>query len=218
MELHTQTTEVNLPRREREKAAHRKEIMDAAVRVFARRGISSATLDEVAQEAEFSKGAIYLYFTSKEDLLFNILFDLSQTTIDMVREIMGGERSFGEDILALFLFIAEFSFQHSDHLKMLTGQNMDDFKVISEEGREKLMNMHYTVMEIFKERTRKAFKDGELRDNIPLDAIYAMIHGSFHGLMMSRRETESLEQAKCMANCCIDILFNGIGKIREEKS
>jgi len=64
------TNDTTISRREREKLAHRQEILDAATRVFAEKGFFSATLDEVAQEAEFSKGTVYLYFSSKDDLLF----------------------------------------------------------------------------------------------------------------------------------------------------
>ncbi|MFA6472883.1 MAG: TetR/AcrR family transcriptional regulator [Candidatus Latescibacterota bacterium] len=217
MELHTQPAEVNLPRREREKAAHRKEIMDAAIRVFARRGINAATLDEVAQEAEFSKGAIYLYFSSKEDLIFNILYDLSQTISDTVQKIISGKRSYREELLDLYLTIAEYSFQQGDQLKIFTGENMSDFQCISKESREKLMILHYKGIKVLEERTTKAFKDGELRD-IPLVAIIAMVHCSLDGLAISRWKLESFAQAKCAVNNFIDILFNGIGKIREEKS
>ena len=53
-------------RREREKALHRQEILEAAKRVFARKGFSGATIDEIAQEAEFSKGAMYIHFEKEQ--------------------------------------------------------------------------------------------------------------------------------------------------------
>ena len=55
-------------RREREKAQRRVAIIEAAERVFFSRGIEAATMDEVAEAAELSKGTLYLYFKSKEDL------------------------------------------------------------------------------------------------------------------------------------------------------
>lgn len=217
MELKTDSMEENLPRREREKAAHRKEIMDAAIRVFARRGISSATLDEVAQEAEFSKGTIYLYFSSKEDLLFNILNTLSQEMIRGFRETLSGRRSFKEELHDLFVQAAEFSFQKQDQIKTLVGQHVVDFKALSEEGRGKLMKMHEETVKIIMERARAAYKQGELRD-LPLEAIASIIHGSLDGMAISRWHFESVDDAKRGVRVFIDILFNGIGKIREGKS
>lgn len=46
--------------------------MDAALTVFAEKGLKSATIDDVAERAELSKGTIYLYFKSKEHLYFAI--------------------------------------------------------------------------------------------------------------------------------------------------
>lgn len=51
------------------KAQTRARLLDAAARVYARRGFDGATLDEVAAEAGFTKGAVYSHFGSKENLL-----------------------------------------------------------------------------------------------------------------------------------------------------
>ena len=46
----------------------RERLIDAAARVFARRGYHAATLAEVAREAGYSTGAVYSNFSGKEDL------------------------------------------------------------------------------------------------------------------------------------------------------
>jgi AcrR family transcriptional regulator len=46
----------------------RSALIDAAATVFARRGFQEASVDEVAEEAGFSKGAVYWHFESKDDL------------------------------------------------------------------------------------------------------------------------------------------------------
>src|SRR2546430_5147449 len=43
-------------------------ILDAANRVFAEKGYHEATMDDIGKRLGVSKGAIYLYFSSKEDL------------------------------------------------------------------------------------------------------------------------------------------------------
>ncbi|MCU0391618.1 MAG: TetR/AcrR family transcriptional regulator [Thermoflexibacter sp.] len=57
-----------LERKEREKIQRRNVIIDAAERVFFKEGIENASMDQVATEAELSKGTLYLYFKSKEEL------------------------------------------------------------------------------------------------------------------------------------------------------
>ncbi|MEL6613746.1 MAG: helix-turn-helix domain-containing protein, partial [Bacteroidota bacterium] len=50
-----------LSRRERERLARRAAMLDAATALFAEKGYASATLDEVAERAEFGKGTLYNY-------------------------------------------------------------------------------------------------------------------------------------------------------------
>ena len=51
----------------------RAELLDAALRVFARRGYREAGVDEIAAEAGYSKGALYWHFSGKADLLTTLL-------------------------------------------------------------------------------------------------------------------------------------------------
>jgi AcrR family transcriptional regulator len=51
----------------------RRRLLDAAKKVFVRRGFHGATLDEVAEEAGFTKGAVYSRFDSKADLFLALL-------------------------------------------------------------------------------------------------------------------------------------------------
>jgi AcrR family transcriptional regulator len=59
-------------KRERNKTLRREQILEAAVKVFARRGFGSATVAEIAEEAGVAPGTIYIYFEGKEDLFISI--------------------------------------------------------------------------------------------------------------------------------------------------
>jgi AcrR family transcriptional regulator len=48
-------------------------LLEAAARVFARRGLAQASVDEVAADAGFTKGAVYANFGSKEELFLEML-------------------------------------------------------------------------------------------------------------------------------------------------
>lgn len=51
----------------------RREILNAARKVFARRGFTDAIVDDIASEAGVAKGTIYLYFASKKDIYNSLL-------------------------------------------------------------------------------------------------------------------------------------------------
>jgi len=62
--------DVSTPVRARTRRKHARpgELIDAAIDVFAERGFSGARLEDIAQRAGVTKGTVYLYFKSKEEL------------------------------------------------------------------------------------------------------------------------------------------------------
>jgi AcrR family transcriptional regulator len=58
----------------KEKQAHTRScLMQSAAKIFARRGLQQASIDEVAEDAGFTKGAFYANFKSKEELFLAML-------------------------------------------------------------------------------------------------------------------------------------------------
>lgn len=57
------------PHRQRRKDARPQELLDAALQLFVERGFAATRMEEVAALAGVSKGTLYLYYASKEDLL-----------------------------------------------------------------------------------------------------------------------------------------------------
>jgi len=55
--------------RQRRKQARPQELLDAALKLFVERGFAAARMEEVAALAGVSKGTLYLYYASKEELL-----------------------------------------------------------------------------------------------------------------------------------------------------
>lgn len=55
------------------KAATRRRLLEAAARVYSARGFAGATLDDVAEEAGLTKGAVYGHFGSKDNLLIALM-------------------------------------------------------------------------------------------------------------------------------------------------
>lgn len=55
-----------------QKIEKRSQIIEAAARVFARKGYAKAVVAQIAIEANIGKGTVYEYFNSKEDLFFAV--------------------------------------------------------------------------------------------------------------------------------------------------
>lgn len=66
----------------RRKQARPRELLDAAMAVFVDKGFAGARAEEIAARAGVSKGTLYLYFDSKEDLLRTLIAEGFSTRID----------------------------------------------------------------------------------------------------------------------------------------
>lgn len=67
------------PAQEEQIAARRKQILGAAIKVFAAKGAHRATIREIARAAGLADGTIYNYFENKNALLLGILDRLNET-------------------------------------------------------------------------------------------------------------------------------------------
>lgn len=71
----------------------RRELVEATWQVIARRGLSGATMREIAQEAGYANGALKPYFPTKADLLeatYNHVFELTEARIDRATQGLRG--------------------------------------------------------------------------------------------------------------------------------
>ena len=60
-------------RKEREKEQRRMQIISAAEKLFFQSGYDQVSMEEIAREAELSKGTIFFYFKNKEALFITIV-------------------------------------------------------------------------------------------------------------------------------------------------
>lgn len=82
--------EPGLPKFRRRKADRPREILGAALAVFAERGFAAARLDEIARRAGVSKGALYLYFETKEDIFRAVVGQVIAPNMVAVRAMVRG--------------------------------------------------------------------------------------------------------------------------------
>ena len=76
-----------LSRRERERQRRRQAMLRAAQSVFAEKGYARATLDEIAERAEFGKGTLYNYFDGgKEGILFAVFDALYDDVFELIQD------------------------------------------------------------------------------------------------------------------------------------
>lgn len=80
------------------KARTREALLAAAQRVFAAEGYSRASLDQIAAEAGYTKGAVYAHFSSKEDLFLELLSDGLVRQVEVLETLLAEARVQSESL------------------------------------------------------------------------------------------------------------------------
>jgi len=105
--------------------------MDCAIQVFARRGYSAASVDEIAELAGISKPLVYLYLESKESLFLTCLRREEKRLVEAfqgaAKEVSTSELRLWAGINAFFGFVAE----HGDSWAVLHRQAPDLGEVLA---------------------------------------------------------------------------------------
>jgi AcrR family transcriptional regulator len=82
-------------RRDRKKARTRRDIYEAAMRLFARRGFEAATIADICEAADVARGTFFLHFPSKAALLY----EFNQQVAEDFRESLAEPRGSAHDEL-----------------------------------------------------------------------------------------------------------------------
>jgi AcrR family transcriptional regulator len=79
----------------------RNQILDAATKVFVRLGFQHARMDDIVEESGLSKGTLYWYFKSKEDIINAILRRLFAGALESLESLLEAEGTVSERLVQL---------------------------------------------------------------------------------------------------------------------
>lgn len=196
-------------RRQREKERRRNDIIDAAEKIFFSKGYDLATMDDVAEQAELSKGTLYLYFKSKEDLYMGI----TQRGLEILRTMflkaiqsqnlgLDQIRAIGE---SYSLFAIKFSnyfkamiYFHSNILESFTDVSFAEAE--AQDGIE--------VLDICAQALSQGIKDGSIRPGIDPKKMSVILWGQTTGILQL-----AMSLGKHMADKFEEFHFSGVEDI-----
>lgn len=90
-------------RRERERQLREAEIVAAAEKIFYQKGYNDASMDEIAEAAEFTKRTVYQYFSNKKELYFAVACKGYQLLLEYLQPVRQTENN-GFQKMRLFIF------------------------------------------------------------------------------------------------------------------
>jgi AcrR family transcriptional regulator len=196
-------------RKERER--HRQEenrqfILQAAEKVFVQKGYRLATVDDIADEVQFSKATLYRYFKSKSDIVFEIIYSSFEESCSGIKKIQMESLSAEKKLKKMIGFIisiyhkkknlSRMIFMEKTAMKKLMKKN-SSFQISHSDFHPKisprLESKIKQISDLMSEVIKEGVESGEFRDMDVQDAsvvLGALIRGFyFRGPLREKQYT-----------------------------
>ncbi|MEU8342904.1 transcriptional regulator, TetR family [Actinomadura meyerae] len=114
----------------RQSAVERR-ILDAALRLFAERGFDGTSVQGIVEAAEVTKGALYHYFDSKDDLLYEIYHSLIARQLGDLGAVLSRGLPPREAVRAVLTGLIRSTAEHIDEAKVFAREKdrLDDARM-----------------------------------------------------------------------------------------
>ena len=185
----------------------RRQILDAALRVFAKKGYYKARVTEIARAAGIADGTVYLYFDSKQDIIVSVFSDVVKRHLENARQEIARASTPREKLLAIA--------RH--HLTALS-ESRDVALVFQTELRQSTLLMrvnsqelggYFALLSALVEAGQKA---GDFRDDIPKGVVVQSFFGALDEMVTAWLLSENHYNLVDLAEPMTDLFLGGLGR------
>jgi len=143
-------------RRLREKEQKYNTILKAAETLFAQKGYHQTSIDEIADLAEVSTGAVYFYFKNKEDLLIILMQEIGhQLRKLLAEEFKRTGFSFDSFKNISFAFLRDFCGSHPEWIAIIFRESVGQSSEVEEQRRQLFIKLTDDIKEAFVQISRE---------------------------------------------------------------
>ena len=164
-----------LTRKDREKARHRLEILEAAEAVFAEKGFHGATAEEIARRAEFAVGTIYNFFAGKEDLYIAVIVERANQMLQVLSKVLS--ESAGDPMQAIERFVEEkaaFFAEHAPFFRLFHKEQLGGGPILNVASRQNVFQIVREGLSRIEAVMREGVERGLLKKAEPCDLALAL--------------------------------------------
>jgi TetR/AcrR family transcriptional regulator, fatty acid metabolism regulator protein len=187
----------------------RRQILDAAVRVFARQGFHTCRVSDIADEAGVAYGLVYHYFSSKEQILDTLFLDRWEVMLDAIASADASRTSARSKLAAIAGFIVD-SYRHDpDLMKVIIVEVTRAANTFGRTHLRKIREAYTRIAAI----VAAAQAEGTFRTEITPEFAAQTFYGAMEQLLTGwifdpkPRGEQEFEQAKAMI---VDMICGGL--------
>lgn len=153
-------------RQQRKKEKKRNEIIDAAEKLFYLKGFDKVSMDDIAQEVDLSKGALYFYFKSKDSLFFAIVSRRWTEFGELLIEKMSHGKNGLDKIQIMIQWFIEYAQKNANYNDMATTFGPQLFQRIDAEDGRMMMEVSMKYISFARAAVREGIEDGSIRNDL----------------------------------------------------
>lgn len=193
-----------------QKEERKRQILAAAMAVFARKGFDGASMDDIVQESGLSKGGLYWHFESKDDIIAAILAQF-----------------FDQEMGALAGLVAA-SGSVEGRLRALAGQVVADMEAAADlhpialesfavaarqvEVRQMLQGYYRQYGDLLAALVEQGVDAGEFRNEVATGRVAMVLIAQFEGLALLWTVNPEDIDLQAQSEAAVDLLLNGLKK------
>ncbi len=203
-------------RKQREKEQRKSEILEAARNVFSKKGFNSATMEEIASQAELSPGTLYLYFKNKEELHTSLSIEILKHLVKEIQKAVELDITIEEKVERFMeVFIEMYDYDSNILINLFHLQSGETLKNLSEEVLEQITTYstlsHRAIVDVI----RQGIEQGIFIDEHPV-ALADILWASYSGIVLwvgsKRLLDDNKDFVKSTLRTAFQILHRGLKK------
>jgi TetR/AcrR family transcriptional regulator, fatty acid metabolism regulator protein len=189
----------------------RRQILDAAVRVFARQGFHTCRVSDIADEAQVAYGLVYHYFSSKEQILDTLFLERWDLMLAAIAEADAAREAPREKLYAIASFIVDSYRRDPELMKVIIVEVTRAANTFGRTHLAKIRDAYAQIAAI----VQRAQQEGAFRTEITPEfaalAFYGAVEQALTGWIFDRAPVSNgeLEQAKTLI---VETICRGLEK------
>lgn len=165
--------------------ATRREIREAAARLFFSRGFREVTMADIGREVGLSPGSLYYYFRSKEDILRDLDAECMRRFEEFLRTFQAPDGFLRETVTAFFETVFRFARDNRDYFVFLTRLVSSVHPALLGEITQNRLRAFAGARAFLTDVMRKFQERGEARADLPAEELGHLLGGLAHSVLFS---------------------------------
>lgn len=163
-------------RKEAVAALHRDQILKAAEKLFSEKGYTQTTIDDISKASEYSRRTIYIYFESKEEILYQIIEKGLQTLKSNIEYAVKTNNDFIKGYRDIFMAMGQYQREHPHSIDMVNHSNTAALELSdASDTVNRILELGSEINKILESFIEGGKKSGIVRNDIvPMLTVYVL--------------------------------------------